>query len=404
MSRLEDCFNLHDFVEAARRRLPGPLFHYIDGGADDELTKRANSDAFERYNLVPRYLHDIRQVDMRRTVFGCALEWPLLLSPTGMTRVFHPDGEIAVAAEAARAGVAYSLSTMATTSIEAVAAACDGPKIFQLYLLNDDGLNLAMIDRCKAAGFDAICLTVDTVVAGNRERDLRYGLTVPPRLGRRNLLAFAQRPGWCLNYLAGGGISLPNVPAENGGSLGTLAAFFAAKMEQNITWARVERLMQYWGKPFVIKGLQSVADARNAAAAGVTGIIVSNHGGRQLDGGAAAVDLIGNIVDAVGDQLEVVLDGGVRRGSHIVKALAMGARACMIGRPYLYGLSAFGQPGVQRVLSLLRQETARTLALLGCANLDDVSRQHLTAAGKLPEFLKPAASHNLAHTLLRSVK
>ena len=405
MSRLDDCFNLHDFVEAARRRLPGPLFHYIDGGADDELTKRANSEAFERYSLMPRYLHDIRKVDMHRTVFGCELEWPLLLAPTGMTRIFHPDGELAVAAEAARAGVAYSLSTMATTSIEDIAASSTGPKIYQLYLLNDDALNLEMIDRCKAAGFDAICLTVDTVVAGNREKDLRYGLTVPPRLGRRNLLSFAQRPAWCLGYLAGGGITLPNVPmAEGGGNLGTLASFFAAKMEQNITWSRVERLMQYWGKPFVIKGLQTVEDARHAAAAGVSGIIVSNHGGRQLDGGSGTVDLIGDIVDAVGDQLEVVLDGGVRRGSHIVKALAMGARACMIGRPYLYGLSAFGQPGVQRVLGLLRQETARTVALLGCASLDELGRQHITAAGRLPEFLTSAATHNTAHTLLRSVK
>jgi L-lactate dehydrogenase (cytochrome) len=404
MSRLEDCFNLQDFVQAARLRLPKPLFHYIEGGADDELTKRANSQAFERYSLVPHYLHDIRKVDMRRTVFGCELEWPLLLSPTGMTRVFHPAGEIAVAAEAARAGVAYALSTMATTSIEDVARASSGPKLYQLYLLNDDALNVEMIDRCKAAGFDAICLTVDTVVAGNRERDLRHGLTVPPRLGRRNLLAFAQRPAWCLGYLAGGGISLPNVPAGENGSLGTLAAFFAAKMEQNITWARVERLMQHWGKPFVIKGLQSVQDAREAAAAGVAGIILSNHGGRQLDGGAATIDLLANIVDAVGDQLEVVLDGGVRRGSHIVKALAMGARACMIGRPYLHGLSAFGQPGVRRVLQLLREETARTLGLLGCANLGELSRQHLLATGKLPEFLTSTAAHSSAHTPLRSVK
>lgn len=404
MSRLEDCFNLHDFVEAARLRLPRPLFHYIDGGADDERTKRANAEAFDHYSLVPRYLRDIRNLDMRRTVFGCALEWPLLLSPTGMTRVFHPAGEIAVAREAARAGVAYSLSTMATTSIEAITQVSSGPKIYQLYLLNDDALNFQMIDRCRAAGFDAICLTVDTVVAGNRERDLRHGLTVPPRLGRRNLLAFAQRPAWCLGYLAGGGISLPNVPAGDGGNLGTLAAFFAAKMEQNITWARVERLMQHWGKPFVIKGLQSVEDARNAAAAGVSGIIVSNHGGRQLDGGAATIDLIANIVDAVGDQLEVVLDGGIRRGSHIVKALAMGARACMIGRPYLYGLSAFGQPGVQRVLELLRQETARTLGLLGCGNLDELNRQHIVAASRLPEFLTAAAPHGTSPTQLRSVK
>lgn len=392
MSRLEDCFNLVDFVDAARQRLPAALFDYIHGGADDELTLRANVSAFARYNLVPRYLHDIRNPDMRRTVFGCDLQWPVMLSPTGMTRVFHPAGEIAVAQQAAAAGVAYALSTMATTSIEDVAAASTGPKIYQLYLLNDEALNFEMIDRCKAANFDAICLTVDTVVAGNRERDLRNGLTVPPRLGRRNLLGFAMRPGWCLNYLANGGISLPNVPAgADGHSLGTLSAFFASRMEQNITWERVERLQQYWGKPFVIKGLQSVCDARNAAAAGVSGLIISNHGGRQLDGGAATIELIADIVDAVGDQLEVVLDSGVRRGSHVIKALAMGARACMIGRPYLYGLSAFGAPGVARVLQILRQETERSLALLGCASLDQLGRQHLTAADKLPGFLTPPA-------------
>ncbi len=406
MIQLDNCFNLFDFEQAARQRLPGPLFHYIDGAADDEVTKSANTTAFDRYTLVPRYLRDIRKMDLRRKVFGCELEWPVLLSPTGMTRLFHPDGEKAVAVEAARCGAAYSLSTMATTSIEDVAAASQGPKIYQLYLLNDDALNLEMIDRCKAANYDVLCLSVDTVVAGNRERDLRCGLTVPPRLNRRNFFGFAMRPGWCFRYFAGGGVTLPNVPAgEDGGNLGTLAAYFASKMEQNITWSRVERLMAHWEKPFVIKGLQSVEDARDAAACGVTGIIISNHGGRQLDGGAATIDLVANVVDAVGDRLEVVLDGGVRRGTHIVKALAMGARACMIGRPYLYGLSAFGQPGVRRVLNLLRKETERTMALLGCANLDELGRHHITASGKLPDFLAhPATPPNISHQPLQRAK
>lgn len=388
MTRLEDCLNLVDFEKAARDALPSPVFHYIDGGADDEFTKRANTAAFDRYHLIPRYLQDIRAIDMRRTVFGCELEWPLMLAPTGLTRVFHPDGELGVAEAAAGLGVAYSLSTMATTSIEEVGAATRGPKLFQLYLLNEDGLNFALIDRCKEAGFDAICITVDTIVAGNRERDQRTGLTVPPRLNRRNLRHFVQRPAWCLRYLAAGGVSLPNVPAASGGDLGTLAAYFASKMEQNITWPRIERLMAYWGKPFVVKGLQSVEDARAAARCGVSGLIVSNHGGRQLDGASATIDLVADIVDAVGDRLEVVMDGGVRRGSHVVKALAMGARACMIGRPYLYGLSAFGKAGVRRGLSLLRKETERTLALLGCASVDQLGRHHLAAAGRVPGFLQ----------------
>lgn len=388
MRRLEDCLNVVDFESAARDVLPGPVFHYIDGGADDEVTKRANTAAFEQYHLVPRYLRDIRAIDMRRTVFGCELQWPLMLAPTGLTRVFHPDGEVGVAEAAAAAGTAYALSTMATSSIEEVGAATQGPKIFQLYLLNDDALNFGLIDRCKAANFDAICVTVDTIVAGNRERDHRTGLTVPPRLNRRNLRHFVQRPAWCLRYLAAGGVSLPNVPAASGGDLGSLATYFASKMEQNITWSRLERLMAYWGKPFVVKGLQSVEDARNAAASGVAGIIVSNHGGRQLDGGSATIDLVADIVDAVGDRLEVVMDGGVRRGSHVVKALAMGARACMIGRPYLYSLSAFGKAGVVRALALLRKETERTLALIGCASVDEVGRHHLTDGAWVPDFLR----------------
>jgi len=405
MTRIDDCFNLSDFEQAARERLPSPLFHYILGGADDEATLHANTAAFGRYHLVPGYLRDIRKIDMKRNVFGIDLEWPVMLSPAGLTGVFHPDGEKGVAEEAARSGVAYSLSTMSTTSIEDVAAASSVPKIYQLYLLKDDAANLEMIDRCKAANYDVLCLTVDTVTAGNRERDHRTGLTVPPSLNRRNFFGFMQRPVWCLRYLANGGITLPNIPSNGSRNLGTLATYFAAEMEQNITWARIERLMRHWGKPFVVKGLQSVEDARNAAASGIAGIIISNHGGRQLDGGSATIELVADIVDAVGDRLDVVVDSGIRRGSHVVKALAMGARACMIGRPYLYGLSAFGKSGVARVLSLLRKETERTLTLLGCASIDELGRQHIRPADNLPQFMQnfPAETSN-TNKYMRSMK
>lgn len=394
MLPIEDCLNVFDFRDKSRSVLPRPIFEYLEGGAEDEVTMRANTSAFDRYHLIPSCLRDIRKIDMRRTVFGCELEWPVILAPTGLTRVFHPDGEVAVAEVAASCGTAYSLSTMGTTSIEEVAAATTGPKIFQLYLFSDDTLNFVLIDRCKEAGFDAICITVDTVVAGNRERDRRAGLTVPPRLNRKNLLHFAKRPSWCVRYLAAGGIGMPNIPAAEGGDLGTLAAYFASRMEQNITWGRIERLMAYWGKPFVVKGLQSVEDARKAADAGVAGIIVSNHGGRQLDGGAATVDLLAHIVDAVGGQLDIVLDCGIRRGSHVVKALAIGATACMIGRPYLYGLSAYGKAGAAQVVGLLRKETERTLALIGCAHVDEVGRHHLMTAAAVPDF---SASAGKAH-------
>lgn len=389
MARAGDCYNVADFEREARKRLPSPLYHYIAGGADDERTAAANVHGFERYNLVPNYLQDIRSISTRRTVLGRELAWPLILAPTGMTRLFHRSGELGVALEAQKSGVGYALSTMATASIEDVGYASSGAKVFQLYLLNDEALNFAMIDRCKAAGFDALCLTVDTVVAGNRERDLRTGLTVPPRLTPSSLLAFAAHPLWCLDYLRGGAFSLPNV-GEKGGStdLTTLTAYFAAKMERNITWSSVERIASYWGKPFAIKGIQSLRDARLAASAGATAVILSNHGGRQLDGVAPTIDLVADIVDGIGDRVEVIMDGGIRRGSHLVKALAMGARACMTGRPYLYGLSAFGAPGVGRVLDLMKAETERTLGLLGCASVDDLTRDHIRLAAEIPEFLQ----------------
>lgn len=403
MSSLEKCLATEDYRAAAERRLPRPLFDYIRGAADDERTAAANVASFGRYDLVPRYLTDITAIRTRRTVLGCDLAWPLILAPTGMSRMFHPDGEVGVAQAAHAAGVGYALSTMATASIEEIASVSPGPKVYQLYLLADDGLNRESIDRCRAAGFDAICVTVDTIVAGNRERDLRSGLTVPPRLSAGSLAAFARRPAWCLGYWRGGRFSLPNVPGGDARDLSTLAAFFAAKMESNISWARIEALSSYWGKPFAIKGLQCADDACRAAGAGASAVIVSNHGGRQLDGAAATIDIVADIADAVGDGIEVILDGGVRRGTHMVKALAMGARACMTGRPYLYALSAFGAPGVARWLELLRQEVQRTLALLGCPDIERLGRDHLRAADSRPAFLeggtrrmeeaKPAAAH-----------
>jgi L-lactate dehydrogenase (cytochrome) len=396
MPRLNHCYGTSDFEAAAKARLPSALYDYIHGAADDERTSAANIGAFDRYDLAPRYLKDVTEIDMRRTVLGCDLAWPLILAPTGMNRLFHPDGECAVACEAARSGVGYALSTMATAGIEEIAATGRGPKIYQLYLLADEALNFESIDRCKAAGYDALCVTVDTVVPGNRERDLRSGLTIPPRISLTSLLGFAARPSWCLGYLRGGRFSLPNVPVAKGEAqdLSTLAAYFAAKMEKNISWARVERLIAHWGGPFAIKGLQSVDDVKLAAGVGASAAIVSNHGGRQLDGATPTIDLIADIVDAVGDEIEIIQDGGVRRGTHIAKALAMGARACMTGRPYLYSLAAFGRPGVARFLEQLRQETERTMALLGCASIDDLGRAHLRVAEQLPGFLSREGPEN----------
>lgn len=394
MAKPSRLFNVREFETAARRRLPRPLFDYIAGGSDDEITLRANTDAFGRYCLVPGYLRHLGKIDLKRQVLGAQLDWPLILAPTGMNRMFHPAGELAVHVEAAKTGAGYCLSTMANESIETVGAAGNGVKIYQLYMLADEQLNLASIDRCRAAGFDAICLTVDTVVAGNRERDLRTGLNVPPRLNLSSFLQFAARPAWCAQYLASGRFSLPNVPVQDQADMSTLAAYFAANMDSHITWGKVERLIAYWGGPFAIKGVQSVADVKAAADSGASAIIVSNHGGRQLDGVSPAIDLIADIVDALDGRIEVIMDGGVRRGSHIVKALAMGAAACMTGRPYLYGLASFGPSGVRRVLELLRTETERTMALIGCTSLSELSREHIRLADAVPGFLSRAARHD----------
>lgn len=390
--RLSTCFNAGDFEQAAMRRLPKPLYDYIAGGADDEGTMNANVTAYNRYQLVPRYLRDVTGVDMRRTVLGVELEWPLILAPTGMSRMFHSGGELAVARAARESGIAYSLSTMGSESIESIAAVSDGAKIYQLYLLNDDALNHASIDRAREAGFDALCLTVDTVSAGNRERDLRSGLTIPPKLTPASLMQFAGKPSWCADYLAGGRFGLPNLGDGSETNLSTLAAFFAERMERHISWDRVRAIAEYWGGPFAIKGLQCVDDVLRAADNGASAVILSNHGGRQLDGGAATIDLLPDVVDSAGDKIEIIVDGGVRRGAHIAKAVAMGARACMTGRPYIYGLAAYGEPGVRRVLSLLRAEFERTMVLLGCPSVDELSREHIRLADAPPAFLASRSS------------
>jgi L-lactate dehydrogenase (cytochrome) len=404
MTGLSDCHSFADFERAARRRLPRPLLDYIAGGADDESTLRRNTEAFDRYILAPRYATGVDTIDLTMRVLGCDLKWPLILAPTGMNRMFHPDGELAVAEEAARHGIGFTLSTMATTSIEEIAAAASGPKIFQLYLMADEAMNFDMIDRCKAAGYDAICITIDTIAAGNRERDLRSGLTVPPRLQMASLVSFLAHPGWCLRYLTGGNFSLPNVAVGESGDISTLAAFFAEKMEKNITWDAISRVAKHWNGPFAIKGIQCAEDALKAADSGATAVIISNHGGRQLDGADATINLLADIVDQVDGKLEIIADGGFRRGSHIIKALAMGATACMTGRPYLYGLSSFGRPGVARVLNLLYGEVCRTMALIGCESLTDLDRSFIRRADIWPEFLTGHANTNLSLSQTRTLQ
>lgn len=380
MSKLDKALNIEDLRKIACRKLPKPLFNYIDGGADDETNVCGNTHAFDAVKLVPEYLVDVSEIDLRTTVLGREISMPLFAGPTGMTRLFHPDGETAVAKAAAQAGTYYALSTVGATSIEDVAAACDGPKCFQIYVMKDRGLTHEFIQRCKDANYAALMLTVDIPVAGYRERELRYGFTLPPRLNLKGAIGFAARPGWVYRALTHPQATLANVAHKipDGSSKSTsLMEYIANQFDPAVTWDDLEWMVSEWGGPFVVKGILSPADARRAVDFGATAISVSNHGGRQLDATQAAFEALGPIVDAVGGKCEIICDGGIRRGTHVMKALARGATACSIGRPYLYGLAAGGEAGVTKALQLLRDEIERDMALLGCRKVAEIGQKHI---------------------------
>lgn len=372
--RLERANNIADLRKLARRRLPRPIFDYIDGGADDEVTLERNTSAFSTYEIVPDVLTDVSSIETRTTLFGEAVAWPLMLAPTGLTRMFHGDAELAVARAASKHGLLYSLSTLGTTRLEALADAFSGPKVFQIYIFKDRGLTAEFVARCKAAGFHGLALTVDTPVAGNRERDRVNGLSLPPRLTLRSMLSFAAHPFWSIPALSGSRFDFANVShrvdALAAGPM-SLFDYIGGQFDRSLTWTDVEWLAREWGGPLAIKGLMTPEDAKRAIASGASGVMISNHGGRQLDGTPAPIDQIAAVRETLGDGPDVICDGGIRRGSDVVKARALGATACSIGRPYLYGLAAGGEAGVDRALTLLRQEFERTLTLAG---VNDVAR------------------------------
>jgi L-lactate dehydrogenase (cytochrome) len=376
-AKLNKCLNIGDLQGLSERRLPDPIYNYLVGGADDEYSLGNNTSAFDRYQLVPNCLVDVSEIDTRTRVLGKLVDSPLVLAPTGMSRMFHPAGEEAVARAAQKFGIYYALSTYATTDIESVAAASDGPKMYQVYVMSDRTLNDELIDRCKAANYDALCLTVDTVVGGNRERDLRTGFAQLPKLTRSTLLSMMKRPRWCWDQLNGDGLELANLPCSHGLKGDGLAKYLTGLLERKLTWQHAERMIARWDGEFAIKGVMSVDDARRAVDIGATSIIISNHGGRQMDGVPAPIEMVADIADAVGGRASVIVDGGIRRGSHVMKALAMGASACMIGRPYLYGLAAGGQAGVERALELLNDELVRGMTLLGCCSIADIQNANI---------------------------
>jgi L-lactate dehydrogenase (cytochrome) len=378
--RLEQCCRTADFRRLAQARLPAPIFHYIDGGADDEWTMRRNTAAFEDYDLVPNVLTGVDSVDLTTRVLGQELAMPLFFSPTAMQRLFHPEGERAIAAVAHEFGTMFGVSTIGTCSIEELGALNDAPKLFQIYVHNDPGLTSDLIARCKAAGFDALALTVDTIVAGNRERDVVTGMTTPPKLTPKSILSFLTHPRWTLGYVTGDRFDLPNVSAyvEQGSSVSSsVASYIHTQMKRSIDWDDAAKMVEEWGGPFALKGVMSVDDARRAVDIGASAIMLSNHGGRQLDGARAPFDQLPAIADAVGGEIEIIVDGGIRRGTHVLKALAMGATACSGGRMYLYALAAAGQAGVRRAMTCLRQELERNLLLMGCRTLAELDPSKL---------------------------
>lgn len=377
---LADCCNIDDLRALARRRLPGPIFHYIDGAADDEVTYRRNTAAFEDCDLVPNVLAGAADIDLSVTVMGQRLAMPLFCSPTALQRLFHHEGERAVARAAEKFGTMFGVSSLGTVSLAEIGAMISTPKMFQFYFHKDRGLNAAMVARAKEAKFDVLALTVDTITGGNRERDLRTGFTSPPRLTLKSLASFAAHPAWAFNYFTREPFELAELKShvrEGSNVAVSVAEYFSTLLDPTMTWKDAEHLRASWDGPFCLKGVMSVQDARRAVDIGADAIMVSNHGGRQLDGSRAPFDQIAEIADAVGGRIDIVLDGGIRRGTHVLKALAAGATACSGGRSYLYALAAAGQAGVERALGLLRAEIERDMRLMGAAKVADLTRDML---------------------------
>jgi L-lactate dehydrogenase (cytochrome) len=380
--RLQHCHNYHDFRSLAKRRLPGPIFNYIDGGADDEATLRRNSASFDRFDLVPNVLRGVGNVDLSVQIMGQSIDMPVYCSPTALQRLFHHSGEGAVAAAASKFGTMFGVSSLGTASLEEIRKRHSGPQVYQFYFHKDRELNRAMMLRAKEAGVNVMMLTVDSITGGNRERDLRTGFSIPFKLNLAGLSQFAAKPAWAINYLVHERFHLPQLDGhvDMGKGAMSIGRYFTDMLDPSMNWDDVADMVNEWAGPFCLKGIMSAADARRAVDIGCTGIILSNHGGRQLDGSRTAFDQLAEIMDAVGGEIDVMMDGGIQRGTHVLKALSMGAKAVGIGRYYLFPLAAAGQSGVERALGLLRNEIERGMKLMGCSKISDLTRANLRLA------------------------
>jgi L-lactate dehydrogenase (cytochrome) len=377
--RLKHCHNFHDFRKLAKQRLPSPIFNYIDGAADDELTCRRNSRSFEECDLVPNVLKGVSHIDMSVTVMGQKLQMPLFCSPTALQRLFHHEGERATAGAAAKFGTMFGVSSLGTVSLEELRKTYNTPQVYQFYFHKDRALNQVMMERAKAAGVDVMMLTVDSITGGNRERDLRNGFSIPFRLTLSGMLQFAFKPMWGINYITHESFKLPQLydHVEMSGGALSIGRYFTEMLEPSMNWDDVAEMVKLWDGQFCLKGVMSVEDVKKAIDIGCTGVVLSNHGGRQLDGSRSPFDHLAEVVDAVGDKIDIILDSGVQRGTHVLKALSLGAKAVSGGRFYLYPLAAAGQPGVERALGLMRDEIERGMRLMGCTSTDQLSRGNL---------------------------
>ena len=377
--RLNDCHSFADFRELARRRLPSPIFNYIDGAADDETTYDRNTKSFENCDLVPNVLRGVENIDMSVQVLGQHLEMPIYCSPTALQRVFHHQGENAVAAAADKYGTLFGVSSLGTVSLSDIRKQYSGPQCYQFYFHRDRELNQVMLENAKNANVDVMMLTVDTITGGNRERDLKTGFSIPFRLSLNGIFQFAIKPMWALNYLTHEKFSLPQLDDHVDMSDGpiSIGKYFTEMLDPCMNWDDVARMVEFWDGQFCLKGVMSAEDAKKAVDIGCTGIVISNHGGRQLDGSRSPFDQLSEIVDAVGDKIDVIMDSGIQRGTHVLKALSLGAKAVGGGRFYLFALAAAGQMGVERALELMRLEIERDMRLMGVSSLSELSRENL---------------------------
>tara|TARA_B100000902_G_scaffold98910_1_gene101330 strand:+ start:832 stop:1989 length:1158 start_codon:yes stop_codon:yes gene_type:complete len=377
---IKNCHNFEDFRNLAKKRLPSPVFHYIDGAADDEVTYRRNTEAYENCDLVPNVLKGIKDIDMSTTVMGQKIDMPIYCAPTALQRLFHPDGEIGVGLAAEKFGTMFGVSSLGTASIKEISKLISSPKLFQLYVHKDEGLNNYLIDQCKEHNFDTMAITVDSSVGGNRERDLYTGFTIPLNLSLKSIISFATHPSWAFNYFTKPKWELSNLNkhvTEGTNLMTSVGDYFTKMLDRSLSWKKVEDINKKWGKPLAIKGIMSVEDAKKAVDVGASAIMISNHGGRQLDGSRSPFDQLEEIVNAVGDKIDVVCEGGIKRGTHILKALSLGAKACSGGRMYLYALAAGGQKGVEMALGNLKKEIERDMILMGVSNIKELSKKNL---------------------------